>query len=386
MLQSDNKRGLTIPSLRNGRYQHIFSLGVAGHVIVNHADREIILIDPWPSYEWGKFDVFSGKNDKRGMKRLEALVNFLRESVGEGYRLVGILLSHNHFDHIDDIRRLYSLLCREEGRRRIDRGEFRITGPRLAENQLPPAHCDRDTIESLFDRPVPGCHPSSFEITLGGRSLRYDDGYNRGLPKKERCTAGVPADPFDIGHFRVEPYVWDHWNVGDNTAEARLFTSGGLQRQTAFVIYRRRSEQTKRTFVSGSAGEMHREFTGEGLVRELRPRLSVDVLITAITDAGKSLDAMVAYQKRNLNVRDTIICSHFDDFLAIRRGPSSTKEFVDARKGGDFRRVRDYLEALTRVSPQRVRADTALVDKVRVLSRRGFECDYPHSAGAFEVE
>ena len=37
-------------SFRNGRYQHLMFLGICGFVICNHCDKEILLVDPWPTY------------------------------------------------------------------------------------------------------------------------------------------------------------------------------------------------------------------------------------------------------------------------------------------------------------------------------------------------
>lgn len=37
-------------SFTNGCYQQILFLGVSGFVICNHWDKEILLVDPWPTY------------------------------------------------------------------------------------------------------------------------------------------------------------------------------------------------------------------------------------------------------------------------------------------------------------------------------------------------
>ncbi len=152
-----------IPSMRNGYYQHVIWLGVAGYAVINHHDREIMLIDPWPSYsaiytlyenlfpdrtfegqiatvlddDDHDFDYSGGDGDtmiihpsaesimdatttdgdirdaQKGLKRLVAFANFLRLSAAQGYTITGILLTHIHFDHTPDIPYLLELLHAE---------------------------------------------------------------------------------------------------------------------------------------------------------------------------------------------------------------------------------------------------------------------------------
>jgi len=85
--------------IKNGDYQKIYWLGVCGYIIVNEHDKEILLVDPWPSYI---------ELPNKYSPKIVQLANWLVEKVKEEkYTLVGIIGTHEHFDHIADIPGLY---------------------------------------------------------------------------------------------------------------------------------------------------------------------------------------------------------------------------------------------------------------------------------------
>jgi hypothetical protein len=267
---------IAIKSIRNGYYQHIYWLGVGGYLIINHHDKEFILIDPWHSYlsfwlndfpftinrplnpnpridevtrllyesihvqnglnnqydEWmnclaiyrervsskvplQSFEILNmdliainektkGNSSSQGNKyferksyidelshmvtstidgclRLTDLANFIRNSVNlkpDGscdYTFSGILLSHMHFDHGDDLAMLLTLLCVGGGHyvdalTNLDFGI--LQGPALIQkkpdgtdvNHMPKIYCDFETIfyyKTMYFgvEPGPNVHP-----------------------------------------------------------------------------------------------------------------------------------------------------------------------------------------------------------------------------------
>ncbi|MCA9620240.1 MAG: hypothetical protein KC731_14560, partial [Myxococcales bacterium] len=309
---------------------------------------------------------------KEGIARLQALANFLRAGVSQGYQVTGILHGHHHFDHTFDSHMLLELLAMEPGTSRNRFGvEFELHHPPLEispddpRRRLPKlcadwesmgyvrdlmrwepkieSYANTDTWVRVRDAYVQGDELWHEIQVEDGVHLHYDDDFNQhcGHPQ----AVGVPCKDFDLGHFRIKPYVWDHGNVktGKNAAtvtrswyrrtdandpnwhpffplrerlhaeEALTDTwwletegkSGNLQRQSAFLIYQNTVRSPKRTFINGSAGEMSDEFTSkideheqvtERLVEQLRDheggKLKVDLFINAVS--GSSVMGMGA--------------------------------------------------------------------------------------------
>lgn len=177
-LASDSNNEVPVKSIRNGYYQEIFWLGCSGYIIFNHHDKEILLVDPWSSYRsfWNglaarfmwigisedrplvPFD--SEKDDDNyedkinsktnpDLKRIEELANCIREfcSKDKGYTLTGILLSHMHYDHADDVPILLELLSKPEGDQ-VSHTGLKFNNLRhdpITVDNLPPICCDYDT-------------------------------------------------------------------------------------------------------------------------------------------------------------------------------------------------------------------------------------------------
>lgn len=173
-----------IHSFRNGRYQHLMFLGTCGYVICNHCDREILLVDPWPTHfsHWTRVTwiqaLFDGHHEpsrrelteeslraEKARQRIADLASFLRSAVWQGYILSGILVSHMHFDHAEDVPLLLELLAARGSTRHAGdhdgihydvvyedhRGlEYWLNGNPVPVEELPRICCDYDTLIYLL--------------------------------------------------------------------------------------------------------------------------------------------------------------------------------------------------------------------------------------------
>jgi len=148
----------TVRSFRNGSRQHLMFLGISGFVVCNHCDREILLVDPWPSCHsrWTELvPTVDGRpltnGDTGAKERIANLASFLRNAVQQEYVLSGILLSHMHFDHSDDIPLLLELLTADSNNYTDHLGrQFLLGGPQVPAEALPKICCDYDTLLYLL--------------------------------------------------------------------------------------------------------------------------------------------------------------------------------------------------------------------------------------------
>jgi hypothetical protein len=306
----------------NGIFQRIFYLGAAGWMIINRIDKEIVLIDPWPSFS---------KNQKRkkGKDRIQKLVLWLREKIAQQYRITGILAGHEHYDHIGDIPLILSML--------IDKS---IQGaPAATPDQLPCIYCDSSSREKLEESKSP--YMKFCEIMDGDMKLFYDDMKVKELVKKNvpgyPLTAGKAVNTMQIGKFEVTPYIWDHSNtvlIKKNGSPTAL--SGSHQRTSAFLIKRTNdenmTEEPRKTFIAGSGGEMHRDYTSD----VCDTRIDSDLLLQAVAAKAITnlrfykdhLSRMVNYQVRNIHT-ERIVSSHFEDFIGPRiTGPGELEKRI----------------------------------------------------------
>ena len=301
-------------TFRNGRFQHIIWLGVNGYVIINHfAPREILLVDPWPSYR--RFDLFRGTPSPRG--RLLYLANWLRARVAEGYHLSGILVSHQHFDHLDDIPAVLEMLAAPGNERiRLKNIDHRVafTTPAVPNDQLPTVFADRLSMAEL-----PPKNRASAAL-LRFSEIEQTDGssvtYNSKAPPLPPCGAALKV--FMAGNFEVTPYMWDHQNLTKENWD-RLGIPGSHQRMTAMNIRWKPVSDAKRTFILGSAGEMDNAFT-DGDILPSPPRIETDTLIQSITYPGapkyeKQLEACIAYQVDHITANDYVVPTHWEDYF-----------------------------------------------------------------------
>lgn len=367
----------------NGKYQKIAWLGVAGQIIINEKDKEILLVDPWTSYQ--KFAPFNEG-------RLEQFCKWLKSRVDKKYKLLGILISHEHSDHINDIGTIL----------------FRLSQLGVPNHKIPTVYADRDSlamIKSIFqlhymrflaDPPALGPEDLPFyELKLPGGTpiilndtkqdeIKDEDDYEDYYP----LLAGTRLNSLSLGSYYVRPYIWDHvntlpldWNETDiNEA------SGSYQRTLAFMV--RSNGDNKTTFIVGSGGEMSDEHTADR-VQNQNPKLNVDLLIQAVPHEipksvatgiahgiltaaiigpvsmaivaayvdsklgpvklknhyNSQLDNIVNYQNNNMIISDTIVATHFEDFID-ELGLEVNDSAGDLRKTNHISRVKNYFDKL----------------------------------------
>lgn len=343
----------------NGIYQKILYLGAAGWVIINKMDKEILLIDPWPSFS----KTSRNKKSKTGMERINKFVLWLREKVAEHYKLTGILAGHEHYDHIDDIPWILSILA----------DKSITTSPPCSPEQLPCIYCDSGSKEKLEKSNSP--HMKFCEILDGNNKLFYDDIKIRKLVKKKKpgypLTAGKAVNTMQIGHFIVTPYIWDHSNtVISNTTCFLTPLSGHYQRTSAFLIMRRQDDDTlerpKTTFIIGSGGEMCPKYTSNVCDTKIDSDLLLQAVaakaITTTFSYKKHLSKMVEYQVRNIKTK-MIISSHFENFVYRITGPGKLEQRAQI--------VKDYVEELEK---KFVSTGQEIPD-VNIMERLCFEYD-----------
>ena len=296
--------------IKNGAYQKIFWLGVCGYIIVNEHDKEILLVDPWPSYIELP-NVYSPK--------IVHLANWLVEKVKkEKYTLVGIIGTHEHFDHIADIPGLYYNLNKND-----------IT--------LPPLYADEGTLDKIKSswrvvtlitdredfvqfKDIVQCN----SLTLKGRNgLFYNDKVQSEKEDNHVANyplrAGTKLDDINIGKFVVTPYIWDHSSTTNTEDDWPGVKSGDYQRCTVIFLKCRSDPKQKTLFLVGSAGEMNERYTG-GFVNDRR--IETDILIMSmphkialLSTYEKKLSSLAVYQVRNIKVNDKIIATHFENFI-----------------------------------------------------------------------
>ncbi len=340
---------------RNGCFQHIIWLGVSGYLIINHFEpKEILLVDPWPSYR--RTPLFRRVRSSR--RRLAYLAGWLRNRAAEGYRVSGILASHAHFDHTADIPAILELLSLPKNKTRRTkniRHSFYFDSEPISEDRLPRIYCDADSVTAIRDENAANPSLLSFhEIKNGDQPLNYDGSH-------PDPPAGTMLQAIPVGGFQVTPIVWDHMNLC--VSEANVFgAAGAAQRQTAFLVCHAGASGAKKTLIVGSAGEMSDRFANG--VTHLDEKLLVDTLIQSVTlpaapNTNRQLADLVHYQTTNIEVRDYIIASHWESFV-----------FGPVRKGRRFRkqykRVEKYKKALGRIDP-------LAANKVIALRRLKFE-------------
>jgi len=294
---NENKREL-LHFVYNGKYQKIIWLGVAGVIIINEPDKEILLIDPWISYI--RADKNKTKTDNRKQRRTD-FCKWLANSTNSGYKLAGILLSHEHFDHIDDIEYIYNALQ-----------HFNV-------EHLPPLYADSGSLKRIKNIN----NKIEFnKILLDGNDLFFDDAKAEKLENKGNSNyplkVGVALKEINLKSFVVRPYIWDHMDTTAHLDGVHGNISGHYQRTMAYLISNGR--ETKTTFIVGSAGEMSKKFTGLQADSIKNIDISPDILMQAVTHEkviayDKKLRELVKYQKNNIHVKDAIIATHFEDFV-----------------------------------------------------------------------
>jgi len=290
--------------IKNGDYQKIFWLGVNGYIIVNERDKEILLIDPWPSYE---------KRPTVNSREIRRLANWLIKIVKEkGYKLVGVIGTHEHYDHIADIPLLYLKL-------------------KAADIELPPFYSDESTlkvVESnwffLSPQILFGETVLCIRLKLHGNLLYYDDKtqYDMRDDALYPLIAGTKLEELAICNYLVTPYIWDHTSTSNLVPYLSDVKSGNYQRCTALFLKSKNDPEQKTLFLVGSAGEMNGLNTGSIMGEYVKVvKITTDMLIQAITHKVflfetyiDKLQSLILYQVNNITVNDKIIATHFENF------------------------------------------------------------------------
>lgn len=332
----------------NGAFQRIYWLGVNGFMIVNEPDKEILLIDPWPSY---------AEEPSGTERRVEELADYLLQVYATGYRLEGVIATHEHFDHFADIPSLYLALCtkgmQEHALPRIysDQGTFDAIASTY-EQLYDRYHTPRASAPSLLA--VDSLKKKHVAFTLNGKPLYYDDEFQE--RKKKRCSdpgvyplmAGTRLRTLQVGHYLITPYIWDHSTSFDCYESMSSYKSGNLQRATSFLLECASDPERKRLFSSGSAGEMSLRRAGRYVKNT---RIETDVLIQAMPHEllaynrsyEDKLKDLVAYQKRNIRVNDAIIACHYENFFYLK---SIDRESGDHKLRHNLERIARYANEL----------------------------------------
>lgn len=340
--------------IKNGDYQKIFWLGVNGYIIVNERDKEILLIDPWPSYS--EVPTVSSPINK--------LANWLVKQVEEeNYTLVGIIGTHEHFDHIADIPRLYYILKDKQ-----------IT--------LPPLYADEGTLDQIrygWMLISPSTKLKDFvecnSLKLNGQLLYYDDETQEDKEDKDIANyplkAGTKLSEINIGKFLVTPYIWDHSSTGNVTDSLSGVKSGNYQRCTAIFLKCQNDPEQKTLFHVGSAGEMNGQYTGTILKSYVNDiTIKTDILIQSVPHIivwvatyMDKLAALINYQCENIVVNDKIFATHFENF--VDKGARKKSNYINGlEESRNQLRITNYAFGLALLQVQR---QVPVSDRTKVI-------------------
>jgi len=284
-----------------------------------------------------------------------------------------------------------------------------ILDERIEESSDDPDHFVNATTEAwqqVKDRyifnPSPGStnivdNDAWLEISAGGQRLHYDDSYNAYLDNQgDRCNAGLACTEFDLGNFLISPYVWDHMNtgIGSQRHEAQDEQGAGrLQRMSAFLVKHNGAEDAKRTFIVGSSGEMHLDWTDA--MSNIDP-IETDLLIYAITrpevplfwgimlDFRDQIDPYMRSLVRSFIVHEALILCHFEEFVTEIASREQYIECFDNAVGYNLNVLREkaMLAGATEIE------NLFESNRIHVLARHGsgFEVPMPTDPVTFKRE
>lgn len=275
------------------------------------------MIDPWPSYS--KISIYHSI-------KVNQLIDWLFNADKNGYKLIGIIGTHEHYDHIADIPAIIFKLRNDKDR--------------TLKNGFPSLYCDLGTFEEIKNRsiPIPVDKEGNFctfevfssyhEIKLNGTELYYNDKIQSDKEdageENYPLTAGTRLTDITLGDYLITPYIWDHVSTSPYFDDLKGDPSGNYQRCTAIFLKQKNADHRgKSLLIIGSAGEMSDDRTG-GFVRGFPDGLETDMLIQSVahrivTDSNYEdvLSDLITYQKNNIKVNDMIIASHFETFVDI---------------------------------------------------------------------
>jgi hypothetical protein len=270
--QGDETSLLPRDNLRNGLYQRWMWCGTSCWLLINDADKEIVIFDGYVSKDTiGNPLDDPSPHSVEGLNRIQQLANFLR-ALGTGpagYRIKGLIVMHNHGDHTIDVEPLLQALAAP--------GVF---------DYLEDSHGTKATEQPDHD-PIDYCVPVIIDANGYGSDFETADGFS-GNPSTYYVKFGYPGEPsademdddfmnaqrfnisetlnngadeicpdceqgqFKLGHFEFNAYVWDHLGEDSALADADL----DHVRTFAFRVWHDTADQARRAFMTGSAGEM----------------------------------------------------------------------------------------------------------------------------------
>ncbi len=233
-------------------YMQIMWGGTTCYLVINPIDKEMILIDPYVS----KMTMGSKDGDyyvlHHGLNRIVRLANKIRELGDEGYKLMGILVSHMHGDHVIDLGALHQALTQEPDTTLSDNESLEtvstntIEGSKIDYWNKIAIISDKDGVDHGFcSKGYSDCknlftHWLQFKHQDGtpfrNQSLLAENSGVQGgqglsikanLIKKSNpemgswpCTScngtgNTGKGSFTLGHYEIMPIVWNHWNTPD---------------------------------------------------------------------------------------------------------------------------------------------------------------------------
>jgi hypothetical protein len=202
------------------QYQNWYWAGCASWLLVDDVDKTVLLFDAYVSKATAGGDLFGSytsfaADDVEARKRVARYVNLLRWLVLRGYSISGILTSHEHADHVGDLKYiLQGLRLRESSDfmntgialtgkgytgpliRIVMSGETNSSGAYMNANY---GACAEPSTESIY---LP-----SFGGTTSIRSQPLRQGTQ-----------------FRVGPFEVVPYIWGHGNLGGEDGKIRTMS------------------------------------------------------------------------------------------------------------------------------------------------------------------
>jgi hypothetical protein len=279
-----------------GKYQRWTWAGTSTWLVVNDIDKEILILDGYASKATGGIDEDYSRDYH--LSRLTRFANVIRGFLSKRYKIVGIMVSHNHLDHTFDIKALDMLLNANKGYvLTYDRG---ISGPsprdlnstvktKFYKLTFPYNYKDYKVIASVntikapehpedFDNKDLFTHYLYFDEDEDGNALETQD-ISRPSVNATECTKGEPymvfsrkaslyipvegdvpdikVEPDDsisgdeeatitLGHFAIQVMTWPHWNVPFHAGHGWVVNLN---------IWHSEAPDARRVFITTSSGK-----------------------------------------------------------------------------------------------------------------------------------
>ena len=215
-------------------YLRWYWCGTTCYVVANIEERELLIIDAYVSKATigGNRDFGSAKPARR---RILRWLNLLRGFIADGFKVVGILTSHDHGDHIGDLPYLLG------GLRAKPTTDYMGTGAALI-GAAQPGRIPIVMSHESFSDPY-------YHRKIGGNAYRRPQSGEVEFPVFQNAQTKIFGRPFSegatmhYGSFDVTPYIWYHGRLADGLHDER--------RTLAYLIRRTGpSDQNSKTFIT----------------------------------------------------------------------------------------------------------------------------------------